>query len=85
MGLLWMAIVGLLTGALAKAIRPGRDPGGLIITMLLGLSGALVGTLVGRALGWYRTGESAGLLLAIAGAVLLLAIYRSVRDVRRHR
>lgn len=85
MGLLWTAIVGLLTGALAKAIMPGRDPGGLIVTMLLGLSGAVLGSVVGRALGWYETGESAGLLLAIAGAVLLLTMYRSLSETRRRR
>ncbi|MEN9509465.1 MAG: hypothetical protein RLZZ621_2028 [Gemmatimonadota bacterium] len=79
MSLFWTALIGLIAGALAKAIMPGRDPGGLIITMLLGVAGALLGTYLGRAVGWYETGEGAGLIAAIVGAVVLLLLYRSVR------
>ena len=76
MHILWMLIIGLVIGALAKLIMPGRDPGGVVITMLLGVAGALVAGLLGRALGWYQAGESAGFIASILGAVGLLAIYR---------
>jgi uncharacterized membrane protein YeaQ/YmgE (transglycosylase-associated protein family) len=79
MSLLWTALIGLIAGALAKAIMPGRDPGGIIITMLLGVAGAMLGTFLGRAVGWYQPGEASGLVAAIVGAVLLLFIYRSFR------
>lgn len=79
MSLLWTALIGLIAGALAKAIMPGKDPGGIIITMLLGIAGAMVGTFLGRSLGWYSTGESAGLIAAVVGAVILLFGYRMVQ------
>ncbi len=79
MSLLWTALIGLIAGALAKAIMPGRDPGGIIITMLLGVAGAMLGTFLGRAVGWYQPGEGAGLIAAIVGAVLLLFLYRAMR------
>ncbi len=77
MSLLWTALIGLIAGALAKAIMPGRDPGGLIITMLLGVAGAMLGTFLGRTVGWYQPGEAAGLIAAVIGAVVLLFLYRS--------
>lgn len=79
MSLLWTALIGLIAGALAKAIMPGRDPGGIIITMLLGVAGAMLGTFLGRSLGWYEPGEGAGLIAAIVGAVILLFLYRAFR------
>lgn len=79
MSLLWTALIGLIAGALAKAIMPGKDSGGIIITMLLGIAGAMVGTFLGRTLGWYNTGESAGLIMAVIGAVILLFGYRMVQ------
>lgn len=79
MSLLWTAIIGLIAGAIAKALMPGRDPGGIIITMLLGVAGAMLGTFLGRAVGWYQPGEAAGFIAAILGAVLLLFIYRQFR------
>jgi len=79
MQFLWMCIIGLVAGALAKLIMPGRDPGGIIITMLLGIAGALVAGFLGRSLGWYQEGEGAGLIMSIVGAILLLAVYRMVR------
>ncbi len=79
MSLLWTALIGLLAGALAKVIMPGKDPGGIIITMLLGIAGAMVGTFLGRSLGWYSAGESAGLISAVVGAVILLLAYRMLR------
>ena len=76
MGLIWTAVIGLIAGAIAKMLMPGRDPGGFIITMLLGIAGAMVGTVLGRTLGWYNDGEAAGLVAAVIGAVVLLFIYR---------
>ena len=78
MYILWMLIIGLVVGALAKLVMPGRDPGGVIITMLLGVAGALVAGLLGRSLGWYREGEGAGFIASIIGALILLASYRAI-------
>jgi uncharacterized membrane protein YeaQ/YmgE (transglycosylase-associated protein family) len=74
--LLWMCIIGLVAGALAKWIMPGKDPGGIIVTMLLGIAGSLVAGFLGRALGLYQPGQGAGLIMSVVGAILLLAIYR---------
>ena len=71
-------IVGLIVGALAKLVMPGRDPGGFIITILLGVAGAFVGGWIGHALGWYSAGEGPGIIMSVIGAVLLLGIYRLV-------
>ena len=73
---------GLVVGALAKLLMPGRDPGGIIVTMALGIAGALVGGFVGRALGWYGPNDGAGFLMSLFGAILLLCLYRIVA-VRR--
>ena len=78
MSLLWAAIVGLIVGALAKAIMPGKDPGGIIVTMIIGIVGSLLGGWVGRALGFYDAGEGAGFLMSLIGAIVLLAIYRAI-------
>jgi len=69
-------VFGLIVGALAKLVMPGRDPGGIIVTMLLGIAGALLGGFIGRAMGLYGSGEAAGFLMSFAGAVILLALYR---------
>ena len=74
-------IFGLIIGALAKLVMPGRDPGGIIITMLLGIAGALLGGFIGRALGLYGPNQAAGWVMSFIGAVILLVIYRMV--VRR--
>jgi len=76
MHILWMCIIGLIAGALAKLIMPGKDPGGIIITMLLGIAGSLIAGFLGRALGWYAEGESAGFIMSVVGAIILLAVYR---------
>jgi uncharacterized membrane protein YeaQ/YmgE (transglycosylase-associated protein family) len=76
MGFLWTIIIGFIAGLLAKFLMPGRDPGGFIITTLLGIVGALVATWLGQAVGWYRAGEGAGLIGAVVGAVIVLLIYR---------
>jgi uncharacterized membrane protein YeaQ/YmgE (transglycosylase-associated protein family) len=72
-------IIGLIVGAIAKLIMPGKDPSGIWITMALGVAGSIVATYLGRALGWYETGQSAGFLMSILGAVLLLFLYRLIR------
>ena len=69
-------VSGIIIGALAKFVMPGRDPGGLVVTMLLGIAGALLGGFLGRSLGFYSPGQSAGWLMSILGAVVLLALYR---------
>jgi uncharacterized membrane protein YeaQ/YmgE (transglycosylase-associated protein family) len=76
LGVIGWIIFGVIVGAVAKLLMPGRDPGGFIVTMLLGIAGALLGGFLGRALGWYREGEPAGFLMSIVGAIILLAIYR---------
>jgi uncharacterized membrane protein YeaQ/YmgE (transglycosylase-associated protein family) len=78
MGILGWILFWLIVGAIAKLVMPGRDPGGIIVTMLIGIAGAVLGGFVGRALGFYREGEAAGFLMALVGAVLLLALYRMV-------
>jgi uncharacterized membrane protein YeaQ/YmgE (transglycosylase-associated protein family) len=72
-------VFGLVVGVIAKLLMPGRDPGGVIVTALIGIAGALVGGLLGRFLGFYGPGEAAGYLMSILGAVLLLFVYRRVR------
>ena len=75
-GVLGWIIFGVIVGAIAKLLMPGRDPGGFIVTMLLGVAGALVGGFLGRALGWYGPNDSAGFVMSLLGAVVLLFIYR---------
>jgi uncharacterized membrane protein YeaQ/YmgE (transglycosylase-associated protein family) len=76
MGILSWILFGLIAGVIAKLIMPGKDPGGFIVTILLGIAGAFMGGFIGQALGFYGEGETAGLFMAILGAILLLAIYR---------
>ncbi|HKQ56701.1 MAG TPA: GlsB/YeaQ/YmgE family stress response membrane protein [Candidatus Eisenbacteria bacterium] len=82
MHILWAIIIGLVVGILAKMIMPGRDPGGMLITMLLGIAGALVATFIGRSLGWYAVDQSAGFIASILGAIVLLALYRMIKRPR---
>ncbi len=81
MGILGWIIFGLVVGALAKFVMPGKDPGGWIVTTLLGIVGAVVGGFVGRMLGLYQEGEPAGFVGALLGAILVLWIYRKTRKV----
>ncbi len=76
---IWVAIIGLIVGALAKLIMPGKDPGGIIVTMLLGVAGSFLATFLGRAAGLYETGQAAGFIMSLIGAIILLAIYRLFR------
>jgi uncharacterized membrane protein YeaQ/YmgE (transglycosylase-associated protein family) len=84
LSLIWMMFIGLIVGALAKLIMPGRDPGGLVVTMLLGIAGALVAGALGRMLGFYGPGQHAGFIMSTLGAVLLLAIYRLATHRHSH-
>lgn len=81
MGIIAWILFGLVIGIIAKVLMPGRDPGGFIVTILLGIAGALVGGFAGRAMGFYGEGQSAGWIMSILGAVILLAVYRMM--VRR--
>jgi uncharacterized membrane protein YeaQ/YmgE (transglycosylase-associated protein family) len=75
-GFLGWIIFGAIVGLIAKLLHPGRDPGGFIVTILLGIAGSLLGGFVGRALGMYQHGQGAGLIMSVLGAILLLVIYR---------
>jgi uncharacterized membrane protein YeaQ/YmgE (transglycosylase-associated protein family) len=75
MQILWTLLIGLIIGAVAKLLMPGKDPGGFIVTMLIGIAGSFVATYAGRALGWYQEGQGAGFIMSVLGAVVLLAIY----------
>lgn len=75
-GIIGWIFFGVIVGAIAKLLMPGRDPGGFIVTMLLGIAGAVAGGFVGRALGWYGPNDGAGFLMSLFGAVLLLWMYR---------
>lgn len=79
MHFLWMLVVGLIVGALAKLIVPGRDPGGIIVTMLIGVAGSFLAGMIGRAIGWYAEGQPAGFIASIIGAIALLAIYHAIK------
>ncbi len=76
MELLWTLLIGLLVGIVAKFVMPGRDPGGFIITTLLGVAGSFLAYAIGRSMNWYGEGEAIGFLASVGGALLLLAIYR---------
>ena len=76
MGILAWIFFGLIVGIIAKLLMPGRDPGGFIVTVLLGIAGALLGGFIGRAMGFYGPDQSAGWLMSIGGAIVLLALYR---------
>ena len=73
--LVWI-VFGLVVGVVAKFVMPGRDPGGMIVTIVLGIVGALLGGWIGRALGVYQPGQPAGFIMAVIGAIVVLAVYR---------
>ena len=75
-GILVMIVLGLIIGAVAKLLMPGSDPGGIIVTILLGIAGALVGGFLGRAIGLYQEGQPAGFVMSVVGALVLLFCYR---------
>ena len=84
MGIIVWIVFGLLVGTVAKVLTPGRDPGGFIVTVLLGIAGALVGGFIGRTAGWYGEGDPVGFAMAVVGSIVLLVLYRLViRGPRR--
>jgi uncharacterized membrane protein YeaQ/YmgE (transglycosylase-associated protein family) len=83
MTIIWAIIIGLLVGIVAKFLMPGRDPGGFIVTTLLGIVGALVATFLGQAMGLYAAGQSAGFIGAVIGAIVVLFVYNLIRGKRR--
>ena len=82
-GILGWIVIGGIAGAIAKLLMPGKDPGGCIITILLGIAGALLAGFLGKTIGWYDQGEGAGFIAAIVGAFVILLIYRLVLSRRR--
>ncbi len=79
MSLIWTILIGLAAGALAKFIMPGKDPGGWVITILLGIGGSLVATFLGKLVGWYEPGEASGFIGATIGAIIILFLYRKFK------
>jgi uncharacterized membrane protein YeaQ/YmgE (transglycosylase-associated protein family) len=77
-GIIWILLIGLVIGAVAKLLTPGRDPGGCIITMLIGIAGSFVASYLGQKLGWYEAGQPAGFIASVVGAMLLLLLYRLI-------
>ena len=77
--LLWTALIGLVVGAIAKFIIPGKDPGGIWITMLIGIAGSFIGTWIGRMVGHYEPDQSAGFIMSLVGALILLGIYHLIK------
>lgn len=80
--LIWTLVIGLLIGVVAKLLMPGRDPGGCIITMLIGVAGSLVAAYLGQKMGWYEQGQPAGFIASVIGAMLLLLLYRLIAPRR---
>jgi uncharacterized membrane protein YeaQ/YmgE (transglycosylase-associated protein family) len=79
LALLWELLIGLIVGAVAKFVMPGKDPGGIFITMAIGIAGSIGATFLGQAIGWYKQGQSAGFIMSVVGAVLILWIYRMIK------
>jgi uncharacterized membrane protein YeaQ/YmgE (transglycosylase-associated protein family) len=77
--LLWELIIGLVVGAIAKFLMPGKDPGGIWITMIIGIAGSILATYIGQSVGWYQAGQGAGFIMSVVGAIVLLIIYRVIR------
>ena len=75
-------VIGLIVGAIAKFLMPGRDPGGCLITILIGIAGAFIAGFLGRAIGWYEPGQPAGFIASVIGAMLLLLVYRLIKGRR---
>jgi uncharacterized membrane protein YeaQ/YmgE (transglycosylase-associated protein family) len=83
MSFLWAIIIGFVAGVLAKLLMPGKDPGGIVITTLLGIAGSVIATWIGQAAGWYGQGQGAGFIASVAGAFLVLLIYRLIIGATR--
>jgi uncharacterized membrane protein YeaQ/YmgE (transglycosylase-associated protein family) len=77
--LIWEILIGLIVGALAKLVMPGKDPGGIFVTIIIGIAGSIGATYLGQMIGWYKQGQSAGFIMSVLGAVLILWIYRMIK------
>ena len=77
-GIIGWIVIGFLAGGIAKLLMPGKDPGGCLITVLLGIAGALLAGFIGKSIGWYEQGEAAGFVAAIVGAFIILFLYRMI-------
>ena len=77
--LLWEILIGLVVGVVAKLLMPGKDPGGMLLTIIIGIAGSIGATFLGQMIGWYKQGQSAGFLMSVLGAVLILWIYRLIK------
>jgi uncharacterized membrane protein YeaQ/YmgE (transglycosylase-associated protein family) len=77
--LLWEILIGLVVGVVAKLLMPGKDPGGMLVTIIIGIAGSIGATFLGQMIGWYKQGHSAGFLMSVLGAVLILWIYRLIK------
>ena len=82
MHIIWTLLIGLIIGALAKLVMPGKDPGGIIVTMLIGVAGSFLAGYIGSAAGWYGTNEGAGFIASVLGSIVLLAGYRAIAGRR---
>jgi len=83
MAILWMIIIGFVIGLIARALMPGRDPAGFIMTVVLGIVGSVIAGYLGQAFGWYTAGEPAGFVASVIGAMIVLFIYRAAVTGRR--
>ena len=83
MSIIWAIVIGFIVGLIAKALMPGRDPGGFIVTTLLGIVGAVVASWIGRAMGLYADGQAAGFIASVIGAIIVLFVYHLVAGRRR--
>ena len=81
-GIIMTFIIGLLVGVVAKLLKPGNDPGGFIITAVIGIAGAFLAKYIGQAIGWYQPGQNAGFIASVVGAIILLVIYAMVTKRR---
>lgn len=79
MSIIWAILIGFVVGLIAKMLTPGRDPSGFFITAAIGIVGSLIATYLGRSLGWYAIGETAGVLAALVGSIILLLLYRMLK------
>ena len=78
MSIIWTILIGFIVGIVAKFLMPGRDPAGFFITAIIGIVGSIIATYLGRFMGFYQVGESAGFIAAVVGAIILLFVYRAV-------
>lgn len=79
MGIVWTILIGFLAGLVARALKPGDDSAGYIVTTLIGVGGALIATYLGQAMGWYKAGQGAGFIASVVGAIVLLFIYGLIK------